>query len=169
MVLTHPHPVLRRPGRPVTPGSHEAREVASSLRAAFGRIEALGLAANQIGFPLQAILVRLSEGERVLFNPEIAARSAELVVESEGCLSLPGVEAEVPRAKDVIVHAVDEQGTPVELRLSGLEARVVQHEVDHINGTLYVDLLPKDERRRVLAEVRLARAQAPKEQVPSLG
>lgn len=141
--------------------------VAEALRAAFGKIEALGLAANQIGLPMRAILVRIGDEERVLLNPQIVERSAELVVSWEGCLSLPGVEAEVPRAKDVLVHAQDETGARVELRLSDLEARVLQHEVDHLDGELYVDLLPKDERRRVLAEFRLAQEQH-KEKVSSL-
>ncbi|MBC7220337.1 peptide deformylase [Candidatus Bipolaricaulota bacterium] len=167
MILTYPNPILRRPARPVDPGSREGQEAASALRAAFGTIEALGLAANQIGLPVRAVLVRLGEEERVLFNPEIVERSAELVVDREGCLSLPGVEAEVPRARDVVVQAVDEGGAFVELHLSELEARLLQHEVDHINGTLYVDLLAKDERRRVLAEFRLARGGQPKEPTPS--
>ncbi|HEU68540.1 MAG TPA: peptide deformylase [Candidatus Acetothermia bacterium] len=167
MIITYPNPILRRPTQPVEPGSREAQEAASALRAAFRQIEALGLAANQIGLLVRAVLVRLGEEERVLFNPEIIARSVEVVVDREGCLSLPGVEAEVPRARDVVVRAMDEGGAVVELGLSELEARLLQHEVDHINGTLYVDLLSKEERRRVLAEFRLARGGKPKEPTPS--
>lgn len=137
------------------------------MRAAFGKTEALGLAANQIGLPVRAVLVRLGEEERVLFNPEIVERSAEVIVDREGCLSLPGVEADVPRAREVVVRAMDERGTMVELHLAELEARLLQHEVDHIDGTLYVDLLSKEERRRVLAEFRLARGEEPKEPTPS--
>lgn len=166
-ILTYPSPMLRRRTRPVVPGTAEACAAADALRAAFAKIEALGLAANQVGLPVRALLVRLGGEERVLFNPQITARSPELAVEWEGCLSLPGVEAEVPRAKEVVVRAVDEAGTPVELHLSELEARVLQHEVGHLDGELYVDLLPKDERRRVLAEFRAARRQG-KERVSSL-
>lgn len=151
----------------MAPGSPEAREAADALRAAFGQIEALGLAANQIGLPVRAILVRIGDEVRVLFNPEIVQRSEELVVAWEGCLSLPGVEAEVPRAKDVVMRALGEGGAAVELHLSELEARVLQHEVDHLDGELYVDLLPKDERRRVLTEFRSVQEQR-KEKVPSL-
>ncbi len=154
MILTHPNPILRRPTRSVRPGSAEALAAAGALRTAFAEIEALGLAANQLGLPVRAILVRIGDEERVLLNPTIVTRSAELVVDWEGCLSLPGVEAEVPRAKEVVVQAVDEDGVPVELRLADFEARVLQHEVDHLDGVLYVDLLPKDERRQVLAEFR---------------
>lgn len=139
----------------------------AALRTAFGQIEALGLAANQIGLPVRAALVRLGEEERVLFNPEITARSDELIVGWEGCLSLPGVEAEVPRAKHVVVRAVDEDGAAIELHLSELEARVLQHEIGHLDGELYVDLLSKDERRRVLVEFRSVQEQH-KEKVSSL-
>ncbi|MFH1609094.1 MAG: peptide deformylase [Candidatus Bipolaricaulota bacterium] len=168
MIVIYPNPILRRLARSVEPGSAEARAAAGVLRTAFGEIEALGLAANQLGLPVRAILVWLGDEERVLLNPTIVARSAELVVDWEGCLSLPGVEAEVPRAKEVVVQAVDEDGKPVELRLADFEARVLQHEVDHLDGVLYVDLLPKDERRQVLAEFR-ASVERQKEKVSSLG
>ncbi|MCX7750766.1 MAG: peptide deformylase [Candidatus Bipolaricaulota bacterium] len=167
-ILTYPHPILRRRAKPVAPGSPEARRVAEALRAEFARLAAHGLAANQIGLPIRAILVRLGGEERVLLNPEVVARSAEVEVDWEGCLSLPGVEAEVPRAKEIRVRALGEDGSPVEFSLSDLEARVLQHEVDHLDGVLYVDLLPQGERRRVLAAYRQAR-EAPKETVPSLG
>ncbi|HAZ30215.1 TPA: peptide deformylase [Candidatus Acetothermia bacterium] len=168
MILTYPNPKLRRTARPVEPGSTEARAVADALRAAFREIEALGLAANQLGLAARAALVRIGDEERVLLNPTIVGRSADLVVDWEGCLSLPGVEAEVPRAKEVVVQAMDEDGKAVELRLADLEARVLQHEVDHLDGVLYVDLLPKEERRQVLGEFR-ASVERHKEKVSSLG
>ncbi len=166
-ILTYPNPVLRRPARPVEPRSPEACAAAEALRAAFGEIAALGLAANQIGLPVRVVLVRIGDEERVLLNPEVVARSGELEVAWEGCLSLPGVEAEVPRAKEVVVRATDEEGQPVELHLSELEARLLQHEVGHLDGELYVDLLPRDERRRVLTEFRMAQERL-KEKVSSL-
>jgi len=166
-ILTYPHPLLRRPARPVDPRRPEARAAASALRAAFSTLAAHGLAANQIGLPVRAVLVRLGDEERVLLNPRIASRTPEVVVDWEGCLSLPGVEAEVPRAKGVVVLAQDEAGAPVELHLEDLQARILQHEVGHLDGELYVDLLPQAERRRVLAEYRKAR-EGQKETVPSL-
>ncbi|MBC7093485.1 peptide deformylase [Candidatus Bipolaricaulota bacterium] len=165
MVRVYPDPILRRPARPVQPGSDEARLAAASLRRAFAELEALGLAANQIGFPVQVIVVRLGDEDQVLLNPAIVARSAEIEVDSEGCLSIPGVEAEVPRAAEVVVHAMDEEGRPVELTLAELEARLLQHEVDHLNGVLYVDHLPLSERRRILRAFREAQKQ--KKQVTS--
>ncbi|MCR4392281.1 MAG: peptide deformylase [Candidatus Acetothermia bacterium] len=165
MVRVYPDPILRRPAQPVQPGSDEARMAATSLRRAFAELEALGLAANQIGFPVRVIMVRLGDEDQVLLNPAIVARSSALSVESEGCLSIPGVEAEVPRAAEVVVHAMDEEGRPVELTLTDLEARLLQHEVDHLDGVLYVDHLPFSERRRILRAFR--EAQKRKEQVTS--
>lgn len=167
MILTYPHPLLRRPTRPVDPRSPEAQAAASALREAFRTLAAHGLAANQIGIPVRAILVQLGGKDLVLLNPQITARTQEVVVDWEGCLSLPGVEAEVPRAKGVVVSAQDESGAHVELHLEDLEARILQHEVGHLDGELYIDLLPKEERRRLLAEYPKAR-EGQKETVPSL-
>lgn len=158
LIRTYPDPVLRRRSRPVEPGGPEAKEAARLLREAFDPATALGLAAPQVGVSARVVLVRLDAEERVLLNPEIKERSQELVVESEGCLSLPGVEAEVARAQEVMIQAQDEEGQPIELRLDGLQARLLQHEVDHLDGVLYIDHLAASDRRRVLREYRAARA-----------
>lgn len=166
MVKCYPEPILKRPARPVEPGSAEARAAVEALRRAFQELEALGLAANQIGFPYRVIIVRLGGEERILLNPVIKERSPELVADSEACLSLPGVESEVARAEWVVVEAQDEDGKLIQLKLEGLEARVLQHEIDHLDGLLYVDHLPLEERRDVLRAFREARKR--KERAPSL-
>lgn len=150
----YPDPALRRPARPVQAGSKEAQEAVERLKEAFNPETALGLAANQIGLPVRVIIVRLDDEIRVLLNPEIVHRTQGLVVEPEGCLSLPGVEAEVARAGQVVVKAQDEEGRPVELELDGLWARLLQHEVDHLDGILFIDHLSSEERRWVLQEYR---------------
>ena len=120
------------------------------MREAFDPETALGLAANQIGHPVRVAIVRLGEETKVLLNPEVVERSEELEVESEGCLSLPGVEAEVPRPKRVVVRAQDEEGKELRLEAEGLEARLLLHEIDHLDGILYIDHLSAAERREVL-------------------
>ncbi len=165
-IKCYPDPVLRRPAQPVQPGSPEAQTAIAALRQAFREVQALGLAANQIGLPYRVVLVRLGEEEKVLLNPVIVERSPQLVEDWEACLSLPGVDSDVPRAEWVVVRAQDEEGRPVELKLEGLEARVMQHEVDHLDGVLYVDHLPVDERREVLRAYRSAQEKQ-KEQPPS--
>lgn len=103
LIRVYPDPVLRRPARPVKPQSAEARAVAEALRDAFSRVEGLGLASNQIGFLSRVIIVKLKKDKTpvVMLNPRILWRSPDIVLEEEGCLSLPGVWAIVPRAKAV--------------------------------------------------------------------
>lgn len=95
-VLTYPHPILRRRAKPVEPESPEARKVAAALREEFSSLAAHGLAANQIGLPLRAVLVRLGGEERVLLNPEIVSRSAEVEVDWEGASPFPGWRRRFP-------------------------------------------------------------------------
>ena len=174
MVRVYPDPILRKPTRPVRPGSPEARAVAEALREAFARIEGLGLAANQLGLLYRAAIVLLEpESELnstkpdpiILLNPRILWRSEEVAVEEEGCLSLPGVFAEVPRAKAVRVEYQDEDGNRHLIEAQGLNARILQHELDHLDGVLFIDLLPTNERQRVLRLFR--ELQMRKEAVPS--
>lgn len=149
-ILTWPDPVLKRPARPARPGDPETEAAVAALREAFDPERALGLAAPQLGYPVRAIIVRLGDETKVLLNPEVVERSQELQVDSEACLSLPGVEAEVPRARWVRLRALDEEGREVEVEAEGLEARLLQHEIDHLDGLLYVDHLPAESRREVL-------------------
>ena len=160
MIRLYPDPVLRKRARPAVPGSPEAVATADKLREAFSRVEGLGLAANQVGELVRVILVRLGGEELILLNPEVVWRSPELETDSEGCLSLPGVEAEVARPREVRVRALDEGGKPLTLELEGLEARLLLHEIDHLDGVLYIDHLAAADRRRVLADYRRAREAA---------
>jgi len=173
LVRVYPDPILRKPTYPVRPGGPEARAVAEALRGAFARVEGLGLAANQIGLLYRAAIVRLQEEGNdsqdtppmVMLNPRILWRSPEIVVEEEGCLSLPGVWAEVPRAKVVRVEYQDEEGKRHILEAQDLNARLLQHELDHLDGVLFIDHLSVNERQRVLRVFR--ELQARKEGVPS--
>ncbi|MGC9529754.1 MAG: peptide deformylase [Candidatus Bipolaricaulaceae bacterium] len=160
MIRIYPDPILRRRARPVRPGSAEAEETVRRLTEAFSQVEALGLAANQVGALARVIVVRLGEDEQtyVVLNPQVVSRSAELTEDSEGCLSLPGVEADVPRPQEVVVRGQSPTGKPLELAAAGVDARVVQHEIDHLDGVLYVDHLPVDRRRAVLRAFRRRQA-----------
>ena len=154
---------MRRPTKRAVPGSPETLEAIAALREAFDPETALGLAANQIGHAVRVAVVRLGEETKVLLNPEVVERSPELEVDSEGCLSLPGVEAEIPRPKRVVVRAQDEEGKEVRLEAEGLEARLLLHEIDHLDGVLYIDHLPAADRKELLRryeEVRRSSARA---------
>lgn len=150
MIRTYPDPILRRPSRRAVPGAPETLEAIAALREAFDPETALGLAANQIGYAVRVAIVRLGDEARVILNPEVVERSPELEVDSEGCLSLPGVEADVPRPVRVTVRAQDEEGREIYLEAEGLEARLLLHEIDHLDGLLYIDHLPAAERKELL-------------------
>jgi peptide deformylase len=93
----------------------------------------------------------------VLINPELGETSEETDVDTEGCLSLLGGEVTVPveRHVRVVARGLDESGQPVEVEAEGLEARVIQHELDHLDGVLIIDRAPKEDRRAALKELRL--------------
>jgi peptide deformylase len=111
----------------------------------------VGLAAPQVGQLVRLFVARLPKDERkiALVNPRVTARSKELAPYSEGCLSVPGLEAEIIRPKQVTVRGLTPDGRRVEITDDGLLARVMQHEIDHLDGVLFFDYLPEEERRRI--------------------
>jgi len=116
----------------------------------------LGLAANQVGVLSRVFVLDLSQKEEnaprqplFFLNPEIVEGEGELY-EEEGCLSIPGYSAKVKRLARVLVRALDREGKPFEMELEGLGARAVQHELDHLNGVLYVDHLSALKRKLFL-------------------
>ncbi len=101
--------------------------------------EGIGLAANQIGVPKRLVVIDIQDGNLLeLINPEIIDQEGK-EVEIEGCLSFPGILGEVPRATRVVVEAFNREGEKIKLEANGLLARVLQHEIDHLEGNLLVD------------------------------
>ncbi len=120
----------------------------------------VGLAATQLGV-LHRVLVFRAYSEdplTVLVNPVMTWMSEELEAGEEGCLSLPGVHVEVERAAQVRVQAKDEEGKDLKLDLEGLEARIVQHEIDHLNGVLILDRIPRQARKEAMRAMREAQS-----------
>jgi peptide deformylase len=112
------------------------RDMLETMHAEPGRA---GLAAPQVGVPLRVIVIGLPEEEDiVLINPEIVRRRGERVI-AEGCLSVPGYFGEIKRAEAVTVKGRDQNGKEVRLKGEGLLAQALEHEIDHLNGTLYID------------------------------
>jgi peptide deformylase len=121
------------------------------------REEGVGLAANQVGVLARVMVWRHpeNEDERYVFvNPEIVERSEACCTETEGCLSVPGATMPVSRAEEVVVEAQDLAAGEFRVHLGGLLARIVQHEIDHLDGHLILDRTSPEERRRVLTELR---------------
>ncbi|MBX6377985.1 MAG: methionyl-tRNA formyltransferase [Clostridia bacterium] len=133
------HPVLRQVARPVRNVNRRLRELLDRMAATMYAADGVGLAAPQVGVSLRAIVVDVGDGLVALANPEILEASEEREVGLEGCLSIPGVLAEVERPARVRVTGLDRNGRRVWLDASELLARALQHEIDHLDGVLITD------------------------------
>jgi peptide deformylase len=149
-------PLLKTESRTVSDFGEELSKLAQLMFEVMDREEGIGLAAPQIGIGKKLMVWRDPETDEryALANPRIVARSDDTETETEGCLSLPGHAMEVSRADWVRVEAQDLQGNPLTLEVSGYRARIMQHEVDHLEGRLILDRTSGDERRRVLRAIR---------------
>ncbi|MGH8292646.1 MAG: peptide deformylase [Gammaproteobacteria bacterium] len=150
-ILHFPDPRLRTRARPVLAVSADIQRLAADMLETMYAAPGIGLAATQVGADQRLIVVDVSEQgnePRVFINPEILARSGTETMQ-EGCLSVPGVFEEVERAASVRVRALDGNGQTLEFDADGLLAVCIQHEIDHLNGKLFVDYLSELKRRRI--------------------
>lgn len=149
-------PVLKAKARPVK--TFDAALVAQVERMGPLMVDSIGigLAATQIGLLNRVLVYRVQREGRIiaLVNPEIQWHSKETEPANEGCLSLPTVEVEVDRPVHVRVAAQDEHGEALTIEASGLEARVIQHEIDHLDGVLILNRTSREEKRKALASLR---------------
>jgi peptide deformylase len=155
-------PVLRAKALPVERFDEKLAQEVERMGVLMHDALGVGLAATQLGV-LHRVLVYRAYAEdplTALVNPVIEWRSEELESAMEGCLSLPGVHVEVERAVRVRVTAQDEHGEPLEIEAEGLTARVIQHEVDHLDGTLILDRISREARKEAMRAMREARETA---------
>ena len=156
------NPVLHRSCAPVTVFDGSLRRQVLDMFASMEAADGVGLAANQIGVDARIFVIDCPDAEGVdvvgyVLNPTLTIlepsgdEPAEETTE-EGCLSVPGPYAELPRAFRARVDGVDVRGEPVSIEATGMAARCLQHEVDHLDGVVYVDRLPGEQRERLLAE-----------------
>ncbi len=146
--------VLRMKAREVESVDDDVRRLAERMTALMHEAQGVGLAATQVGV-LRRLFVFSDEGEDcVIVNPVITKRSDETEVDDEGCLSLREVLVPVERSSEVTLEGLDENGEPVKLELTLPTARVVQHELDHLDGVLIVDRTDAESRRTALAKLR---------------
>lgn len=156
-IRTFGDPVLKQKAKPVTTFDSHLEKFAQMMLDVMDRGEGVGLAANQVGVLSRVVVWRHpdDEEERYIYvNPEIVERSDTCNDASEGCLSVPDATMEVSRADEVMVEAQDLQGQPIRVHLTGMLARIVQHEIDHLDGYLILDRTSPEERRRVLKQLR---------------
>jgi peptide deformylase len=151
-------PVLKSKATPVDRFDDSLRKQVSRMAGIMGDAYGVGLAAPQLGISQRLLVYRVGPDAPVtaLANPEIEWHSADEEILDEGCLSIPGITVDVERPVYVRVRALDEVGETRLVEASGLEARVIQHEMDHLNGVLILDRTTRDERKRALRELREA-------------
>jgi peptide deformylase len=141
--------ILRQAARPVGVVTPEIKRLVADMVDTMWREVGIGLAAPQVGVALRIFVMDDRRGgARALIDPVITEARGSVRAE-EGCLSVPGVFAEVERRQWLRVSALDAEGQPLELTAEGLEARIVQHEIDHLDGVLFIDRLPPVTRDRI--------------------
>ena len=143
-ILVYPDPLLSRSSAPVLKMDNQLRELIKDMFETMYEYEGIGLAAPQIGVFRRVIVLDVSPSDEsgvpmALVNPEIVGSEEEMVCATEGCLSVPGVSGEVIRPEIVVVQAMNEEGEPVVVRAGGILGRALQHEIDHLDGVLFID------------------------------
>jgi peptide deformylase len=160
-VLYHPDPRLRIKAAAVAVVDDEVRRLAADMLETMYAAPGIGLAAPQVGVPKRAFVADLSGKDEpapiYVINPEITARSATTNIAEEGCLSLPKHFGEVARFDQVRVRYLDREGATQEIDADGLLARCLQHEIDHLNGILFVDHLSALKRTMILRKLAKAK------------
>lgn len=159
-ILEVPHPILKRPAEPVGRVDDELRRLMDDMLETMYAAPGIGLAAPQVGVSKRVAVIDVSEEKNQplrLVDPRVTWTSERLVVAEEGCLSLPDQYAEVKRPDAVEVVYLDERGEVRTLRAEGLLARCLQHEIDHLDGILFVDHLSPLKRNMILRRLAKAR------------
>lgn len=151
----YPDSVLREKSLPVKDVDEAVRDLMKGMAEIMYAYQGIGLAAPQVGVLQRVIIADIGEGLISLANPEIIDQTGEDLLE-EGCLSLPEIQVTVQRKQSIFVRGIDATGKEIARDLDGLTARVIQHEIDHLNGVLIIDyasLIEKYELRNALAEL----------------
>ena len=158
-------PTLRMRAAPVESFDEELRRLVDDMFETMYHAEGIGLAANQIGVLKQVLVIDVRDekdaaaGRMALINPRIVTVTDELDKETEGCLSIPGLEEVVQRPWGIRVEASDVQGAPISVDAEALLARALQHEIDHLEGILFLDRVSPLKRRLLLKKWKKAKAE----------
>jgi peptide deformylase len=149
-ILTLEKPVLRAKAKRVTRFDAHLQRLVDDMWETLREAPGVGLAGPQIGESIRVLVAEYEDQQVAFVNPEIVKRSEELVLGTEGCLSIPGyVGDDVPRSAAVTVKGRDPKGKEIRVKAEGWYARILQHEIDHLDGILYIDLIPADKVRPV--------------------
>ena len=154
-ILTLPDPILRKKAKPIERVDADLRQLMDDMLLTMYDAPGIGLAAPQIGILRRLIVMDPAKDEApktpvIMVNPEILERSEEMRVHDEGCLSIPDFTAEIERPAKTRVSFLDRAGKKQEIELNGIWSTLVQHEIDHLNGVLFIDYLSRLKRDRIV-------------------
>jgi len=163
-ILTYPNNLLLRPTKPLENIDGRVQEMIENMATTMYAAPGIGLAAIQVGWDKSLLIYDIAPRDenrdlKVIVNPKIVESEGEIISEDEGCLSVPDFRADVKRASRILVEGVDREGSPLKIEAEGLLAIVLQHEIDHLNGTLFIDHISALKRemykRRVKKKLRM--------------
>ncbi|MFC2045554.1 peptide deformylase [Chloroflexota bacterium] len=150
-----PDPVLRRKAKKIPKIDDSFQQLIDNMLETMQQANGVGLAAPQVGVSLRIIVLQMPEEEPiVIINPEIVKRTGEREV-VEGCLSFPGYAGEIKRAISITVKGLNREGKPIRLKANDIMAQALEHEIDHLNGTIYIDHLESQEKLHQKEETEL--------------
>lgn len=167
-ILSFPDPRLRTIAKPIAQVTDEIRHLAADMFETMYQAAGIGLAATQVDHHIQLIVMDLSEEKNqpmVFINPQITPLTEDTLSYEEGCLSVPQIYDKVERPSRVKINAIDLEGKAFEIETDGLLAVCIQHEMDHLNGKLFVDYLSPLKRQRAREKLAKAERQRQKEKV----
>ena len=159
-ILLVPNEVLRLKAQKLTKITQADIDVAHQMMDTMIKAPGVGLAANQVGILKQIVTINFEDKENdkranyILFNPSIIEYSDEKVIMEEGCLSLPEQYADIERPKKIVLEYIDENQKTIKKEIDGYEARILQHEIDHLSGKLFVDYLSSLKRNIIIKKVK---------------
>jgi peptide deformylase len=167
-ILTYPESFLLKATQPLENIDGKVQQMIDAMAETMYAAPGIGLAANQVGWDRSLLVYDIVPGRdkrmlHVLVNPRIVTSEGEIVSENEGCLSVPDFRADVKRSERILVEGFDRDGKPVRLEAEGLHAIVIQHELDHLNGKLFIDRISSLKRELYKRRVRKALRESEKE------
>lgn len=149
-IKKYPNPVLRKKAIDIKTITEKIQKIAQDMEETLIATNGLGLAGNQVGIPKRIILVRIEDNPFVIINPKIISTEGQEEA-SEGCLSFPGLFLPIKRAFSITFKGLNINGEEIKGGISGLPARIIQHEIDHLDAILFIDKIEKLEKKKVLA------------------
>jgi len=159
-ILLVPNEFLRQKAKRLINITNEDIKIANQMMDTMIKAPGVGLAANQVGILKQIVTINFEDKENdkranyILFNPSIIEYSDEKVIMEEGCLSLPEQYADIERPKKIVLEYIDENQKTIKKEIDGYEARILQHEIDHLSGKLFVDYLSSLKRNIIIKKVK---------------